>query len=164
MCKNGVSVRMSCVTRALLSIIFTGSWTILSRLLITVIFNYFWKEFGFLKQKKSLYIFSKNFQTRIQIFWRKWLQEWLDLIILSPKKNYPAYYMLFIIYEFSKTCVFSTDFKELYGCDEKEIVCGTIFFFSFIWLVLTILELILSRKLEFVSGSFLKKCTSSFES
>ena len=35
------------------------------------------------------------------------------------------------------------------------------FFFSFIWLVLTIPELILLRKLEFVSGSFLQKCTSS---
>ena len=30
--------------------------------------------------------------------------------------------------EFSKTCVFSTDFKELYGWDEEEIVCGAIFF------------------------------------
>ena len=36
--------------------------------------------------RKSLYIFSKNFQTRIQIFWRKWLQEWFNLIIWSPKK------------------------------------------------------------------------------
>ena len=41
------------------------------------------------KLVKSLYIFSKNFQTRIQIFWRKRFQEWFNLIIWSPKKKLP---------------------------------------------------------------------------
>ena len=56
-----------------------------------------------------------------------------------------------------KSLLFFRNFKELYGSDKEYVVWGTIFFFNFIWLDLTIPKLIFSRKFEFVSGRCLQE-------
>ena len=64
---------------------------------------------------KRLYIFSKNFQTRIHIFFKKSVQEWFNLIIWSWKKICPAHYIqveLFMLQNDVLTCCSSKNTRK----------------------------------------------------